>query len=104
MKQWGARFEAEEKKKEEKANELPQRGVVPDPAVEKAEVMGAVMDGAMVNVRQEGWKELKVGCLFVIEPEEVKDEKIGEIVEQACAHQQSYVTHLGEPAPFGRKM
>ena len=25
------------------------------------------MDGGMVNIRQEGWKELKVGCLFDVE-------------------------------------
>ena len=104
VKQWGARFEAVEKKKEEKANELPQRGVAPVQAVESVEAIGAAMDGAMVHIRKEGWKELKVGCLFAIEPEKVKDERTGEIVEQASARQQSYVTHLGEPAPFGRKM
>lgn len=104
VKRWGGRFEAMEKKKEEKANELPQRGVVAAQTVVSAEVMGAAMDGAMVNIRKEGWKELKVGALFVIEPVEVKDEKTGEIVEQASARHQSYVTHLGEPAPFGRKM
>lgn len=104
VKQWGAHFEAEEKKKEEKANELPQRGVMPDPAWEKAEVMGAVMDGAMVHIRKEGWKELKVGAIFAISSESVKDKETQEIIEQACAVNQSYVTYLGEPAPFGRKM
>jgi hypothetical protein len=72
VKQWGARFEAIKKAKEEKANEVPQRGVAPVQVVASVEVMGAAMDGAMVNVRKEGWKELKVGCLFAIEPEKVK--------------------------------
>jgi hypothetical protein len=104
VKKWGAQFEAAAKKKEEKANQLPQRGVVPIQAVKRGETMGAAMDGAMVHMRKEGWKELKVGSLFAIELETVKDEKTQELVEQACARHQSYVTHLGEPAPFGRKM
>ncbi|MDP2735837.1 MAG: hypothetical protein Q8P12_06545 [bacterium] len=104
VKHWGGCFEAQEKKKEEKANELPQRGVAPAPAAKSPEVMGAAMDGAMVHIRKEGWKELKVGCIFAIESEPVKDKETKEIVEQACALDQSYVTHLGEPAPFGRKM
>lgn len=104
VKKWGAQFEAAAKKKEEKANALPQRGVAPVQPVKCGEVMGAAMDGAMVHIRKEGWKELKVGCLFAIESETVKDEKTQEVVEQACARHQSYVTHLGEPAPFGRKM
>jgi hypothetical protein len=104
VQKWGAHFEAEEKKKEEKANELPQRSVAPLQPVQSGEVMGACMDGAMVHIRQEGWKELKVGCLFAIESKKVKEEETQEIVEQASARHQSYVTHLGEPAPFGRKM
>lgn len=104
VKQWGERFEAQEKKQEEKANSLPQRGVAPAPEVQTHAVMGAGMDGAMVHIRQEGWKELKVGCIFAIESEPVQDKETQEIVEQAYAFDQSYVTHLGEPTPFGRKM
>jgi hypothetical protein len=104
VQEWGAHFEAVEKKKEEKANELPQRGVAPVQAFKNAEVMGAAMDGAMVHIRLEGWKELKVGCFFAIMTKRITDKKTQEIMELACARHQSYVTHLGEPAPFGRKM
>jgi len=31
------------------------------------ERMGASMDGTMIHIREEGWKELKVGCVFDIE-------------------------------------
>lgn len=104
VKRWGGCFEAQAKKRDEKANEVPQWGVAPVSAAKNPKVMGAAMDGAMVHIRKEGWKELKVGCIFAIESKPVKDKETKEIVEQACACNQSYVTYLGEPAPFGRKM
>ena len=41
------------------------------------------MDGGMVNIRNEGWKEMKVGTVFdvVLRPE--RDSRTEELVEQA---------------------
>ena len=29
--------------------------------------MGLALDGAMVNIRDEGWKEFKLGCVYAVE-------------------------------------
>jgi hypothetical protein len=59
------------------------------------------MDGMMVHVRQEGWKELKVGAVFDIEVRLGKDEQTHEPVPMAHAIRNSYVAHLGGPEVFG---
>ena len=66
--------------------------------------MGVAMDGTMVHVREEGWKELKIGCLFELGSEIAKDEHSGEKIEQATAERTSYVAHLGGPKPFGEQL
>lgn len=104
VQKWGKRFGEEEKKQEEKANQIAQRHIPPTAKVVTYPVMGAAMDGAMVNIRQEGWKELKLGSIFAIASRPISDKETGEIVERAYAYAQSYVTHLGEPATLGRKM
>ena len=66
--------------------------------------MGVALDGAMMNIKTEGWKEVKVGALFevVVEPE--PDEPSGEMVELAHARRNSYVAHLGGPAVLGEQV
>ena len=44
------------------------------------------MDGASIYVRQEGWKELKIGVVFDIAVGPSKDKETGEIVEIGRAH------------------
>jgi Uncharacterised protein family (UPF0236) len=69
-------------------------------------VMGTTMDGFMVNVRgkEEGWREIKVGCVFEICPASTtKVNKANEPIPAIQARQQRYVTHLGEPEPFVEK-
>jgi len=63
--------------------------------------MGIALDGAMVNIREEGWKELKLACVFEVQPRREKDERTGDEGEYGHAVQQSYVAHLGGPEPFG---
>ena len=70
--------------------------------VKKAGKIGAGMDGAMVNIRQEGWKELKVGCVFDIEPRLVFDNDTQEGMEIGKAVNNEYVAHLGGPEYFGQ--
>jgi hypothetical protein len=70
----------------------------------REERLGAAMDGAIMYVREEGWKELKVGCVFQVASRKVRDERIGEDVVLGHAVQQSYVAHLGGPQPFGKKL
>jgi len=73
------------------------------PAAERKR-MGASMDGTIVHVRGEGWKELKVGCIHEMGSELTWDEASGERVERACTCENSYVAHLGGPVVFGELM
>jgi Uncharacterised protein family (UPF0236) len=66
-------------------------------------VMGATVDGFMVNIRgeKEGWREVKVGCLFEICPEDTTEmNRVGEEIPVIKSRNQTYATHLGEPAGF----
>ncbi len=66
--------------------------------------LGVAMDGAMINIRGEGWKELKTGCVFEIEPRVEEDEVTHERAEIGHAVRNQYVGHLGVPEVFGEKV
>ncbi len=66
--------------------------------------LGAAMDGGRVHLREEGWKELKVGCVFAIAVQPTPDPHTGEIVPLAHAVHNTYVAHLGGPALFGEAL
>jgi hypothetical protein len=66
--------------------------------------LGAAMDGGMVHLREEGWKELKVGCVFEIAVQPTRESHTGEIVPLAHAVHNTYVAHLGGPALFGEAL
>lgn len=94
---WGSVLQAMEAEAAAKATALPTRQAAP--VVAQAEKrLGAAMDGAMVNIRTEGWKELKVGCVFAIEPH------TQEAVTQGHATQLTYVAHLGGPDALGQRL
>jgi hypothetical protein len=63
--------------------------------------LGVAMDGGMVHIREEGWKELKVGCVFALRQQPTRDKHTGEIVDLAHAVANTYVAHLGGPSVFG---
>jgi hypothetical protein len=66
--------------------------------------MGSAMDGTMIHIREEGWKELKVGCVFNVEVRPMLEQEAGEVEKQAHAVDNSYVAYLGGPEIFGQKM
>ena len=90
---------AEEKRKE-KAMALPQVGERPRQPATGADAMGVGIDGAMVNIREEGWKEFKVGSVYPIEKRPNRDLITGEWAQVACAVNNSYVAHLGDAQEF----
>lgn len=63
--------------------------------------MGLAMDGGIIHIRGEGWKELKVGCVFEVAVWPTLDEATGDMVELGHAVHNSYVAHLGGPEVFG---
>ncbi len=66
--------------------------------------LGAAMDGGMVHLRTEGWKELKVGCVFHIAVQPTHESRTGELVPLAHAVHNTYGAHLGGPAIFGEAL
>ena len=63
--------------------------------------LGVAMDGSLIHIRGEGWKEVKEGCVFAVVPRPTLDEQTGDVIELAHAEQNSYVAHLGGPEEFG---
>jgi hypothetical protein len=101
---WGSRFQAEEKKAQNMAAEVDWRSGIGMGKTEEAKRMGVSMDGGMIHIRDEGWKETKIGCVFEVGKEIVMDEQTREEVEVGCAKHNTYVAHLGEPGIFGQKV
>ena len=67
--------------------------------------LGVSLDGAKFNVREEGWKEAKIGCVFHFAANgawHLRDDGDRTDVVQASAI--SYVFHLGPPEPFGQRL
>jgi hypothetical protein len=63
--------------------------------------MGVALDGGMICIVGEGWKELKAGCVFEVE---TRDSAVGDqrdVERHAHAVNLSYVAHLGAPDPLG---
>lgn len=99
---WGRRLQAIESLQQAKAYgfEEPQE-IDPNRSLGR---MGAAMDGTMVHIREEGWKELKVGCVFDIAKRRQYDPHTQEVIELGSAIHNGYVAHLGGPEVFGRKI
>jgi hypothetical protein len=101
---WGSKFQAEEEKLQKMGAEIELwNGVVPGEA-KVAKRMGVSMDGGMIHIRGEGWKEAKIGCVFEVEQEIGVDEQTQEELEAGRARNNTYVAHLGEPGAFGQKV
>ncbi len=99
--QWGARIQDQVEWQAKAAIGLPQRGEVIRGQVPHERPMGTAMDGGMVHIRNEGWKELKVGTVFNIESQLERNPLTHELEPQAQAVDTSYVAVLGGPAAFG---
>lgn len=97
----GTMLQAAEEKRREKAMSLPRRWEAPLQAAPTAERMGSGIDGAMVNIRSEGWREFKVGAVYEIAERTIQDAITGEWATIACAVNNSYVAHLGDAQTFG---
>lgn len=77
-----------------------ERVVLPPPGLDHRQRKGISLDGGMVNVRDEGWKEMKVGAIFDVEQRLERDPITGELVEQAHGVQVAYTAVLGSVEQF----
>jgi hypothetical protein len=101
---WGEQFRLLESRERVRASVLPMHWLPGPGEQEKAKRMGAALDGGMIHIRDEGWKEFKVGSVFEVEMGLQRDEETGEMVERAHAVNNSYVAHLGGPEVFGQML
>jgi len=99
---WGEQCRVVERNEGKLRMALPERGEVIRGERQQAEVMGVAIDGANVHIRGEGWKELKVGCVFEVEVAPQVDQSTYGQLELAHAVRNSYVAHLGGPAVLGQ--
>jgi len=63
--------------------------------------MGVALDGAMIHLIGEGWKEFKAACVFEVELEERSDPRTHDRGWFGHAVHNSYVAHLGGPERLG---
>lgn len=101
---WGERCRVVEAQQRAEAAALPPRSEIVAGEAGEERRMGAALDGGMIPVREEGWKELKVGSVFEMEPRQEVDPQSGEEGERAHAVDMTYVAHLGGPERFGQAL
>jgi len=99
---WGERIKATEALRAAQAKALPEAGVVVRGEEQSGPRMAAAMDGATINIRDEGFKELKVGCVCEVEMRKETDRSTPQELERAHAVNNTYTAHLGGPDRFGR--
>jgi len=104
VERWGQVFKAVEDEAVAQANQLPARGKVVPGEKRGAGRMGAAIDGAMLYIRGEGWKELKVGCVFEVELQPTFDRELLDWEMLGHATHNSYVGYLGGPEGVGEKL
>lgn len=97
----GEQFRRVEEAECERAMLLPERWEPPSRAEVTDQRMGAGLDGLLIHLREEGWKEVKIGTVFEVEVEPTRDPLTQEWVEAAHATHNSYVAHLGGAETVG---
>jgi hypothetical protein len=98
---WGEQFQALESAQQEEANVFSRASQFRARALGSQRRLGVSMDGTMVYIRDEGWKELKVGCTFEIAVQPTWNKETQEWEELAHAVNNDYVAHLGGPEVLG---
>ena len=101
---WGKQFQVLAERERIQANVLEGRWGGPYRAEEPKGRMGVSMDGTMIYVRGERWKELKIGSVFDVEVRPTLDRETGDRIEAAHAVNNTYAAHLGGPKVLGEMM
>jgi hypothetical protein len=102
--EWGEQFKTAAEEEQEKANTPAGANAFRERVWGSEKRIGVSVDGTMVYIREEGWKELKVGCTFDIEVFPTWDKETQEWEELAHAVHNRYVAHLGGPEVLGEKL
>jgi hypothetical protein len=94
----GERLHQAAQKQQERVS--PERVKLSSTGQDHNQVKGMGMDGGMVNIRGEGWKEIKVGAVYDVETRLERDLHTQELVEQAHGIHVTYTAVLGSPEDF----
>jgi hypothetical protein len=101
---WGAGFRQAEERAQGQAGQVELRGgIVPGEALGEQR-LGVAMDGWMIHIRGEEWKEVKSGCVFRVDPQEKQDAVTQESLDVGKAVDLSYTAYLGGPDGFGDQL
>lgn len=77
-----------------------ERVVLPDMKYDHDQRKAVSMDGGMVNIRGEGWRELKVGAVFDVEMRHERNPQTQELDEMAHGVDVRYTAVLGSKDKF----
>lgn len=77
-----------------------ERTVLPAQRDSHLQRKGISLDGGMVNIRGEGWKEFKVGTIFEVEQRWERDPKTGELRQVPHGMGMVYTAVLGSVSEF----
>ena len=77
-----------------------ERMVLPDAIHDHDQRKAVSMDGGMVNIRGEGWRELKVGAVFDVEPRLERNPQTEQLDEMAHGVDIHYTAILGSKDDF----
>lgn len=66
--------------------------------------MGVALDGAMLHLIGEGWKEFKLACVFEVAGRIRRDRRNGDYAELGHAENLSYTVSLAEAGAFGQQV
>ncbi len=103
VQRWGKRFqaviaaEAQQEKARAKEWSTPQ-GRLPSGQ------MGLAIDGAMLHLIGEGWKEFKLASVFEVAEETRRDRRNGDHAEFGHAENLSYIASLADANAFGEQV
>lgn len=101
VKRWGEEIKALEEAERKLANAIPRAVDTPAQRAQAKGRKGVAIDGTMIYVLGERWKECKLGCVFDVEARDTHDVETDEFVERAHAANISYTAHLGGPERLG---
>lgn len=77
-----------------------ERVELPDSRVDHHQQKGLSLDGGMMNIRGEGWKEFKTGVVFDVEPRPVLDLELNETIDLVHGVRMAYTAVLGSVPQF----
>jgi hypothetical protein len=100
----GAQAQAVEQAQRAEATAVPSRREPIAGNVRQGPRQGVALDGGMVHIRGEGWKELKLGCHFNVGVHWERDPRTRDWEQCGQAQNMRYVAHLGGPEEFGRAL